>query len=495
MKKEVLRMERVTYREQGVTKLENFNISIKTGEILGLVPVNHVGLSSFLRLLRQNLPLHYGYVYYNERLVNHWRFPDMKYNRISVIQNKSSLAEGLTVADNIFVLRQGFKKSLIQPGVLKEQLAPFLEELQVDIPADACIDELSDFERLVVELLKAVVAGNHLVVMDDIGAFVSDRELKKIHEIMRHYAEKGMSFLYIAAHFEDARQICDRIATMMNGQLIKYYDGNAPIPNPFFFQCTEEFDRRVRECAEKREGRQGDFPVFEAKNWKTGCAGGLNFSVHAGECLVLQAMDDHVFEKLTDWVMGKEKLAEGTVQIDGEKGRFCKDRRLGVIGELPASAMLFCGMSYLDNLCLNLDHRFKNVWRNGRIKRSISEEYAKLLGEDVFWKRVEELTEQEKYDLVYARILLQNPRVVFCIQPFKGAEVSLRARIWEHLEAFLERGMAVVIVAVNLADSLALANRLIRIYSGKEPEEFKREAFGKLPMNTPWRHLYEDGKE
>ena len=101
MREETLRMERVTYREQGVTQLENFSMSIWAGEIMGLMPVNRHGISALIKLLRQNLPLHYGYVYYHEKQVNHWRYSDSSMNRISVIQNKSCLAEGLTVADNI----------------------------------------------------------------------------------------------------------------------------------------------------------------------------------------------------------------------------------------------------------------------------------------------------------------------------------------------------------------------------------------------------------
>ena len=66
MREEVYRRERVTYCEQGVALLENFSMAIWTGEILGLVPANHFGLSALLRLLRQNLPLHYGFVYYKE---------------------------------------------------------------------------------------------------------------------------------------------------------------------------------------------------------------------------------------------------------------------------------------------------------------------------------------------------------------------------------------------------------------------------------------------
>ena len=59
MREELLRMERVTYREHGEVRLENFSISVFSGEILGLVPVDRYGISAMLKLMRQNLPLHY----------------------------------------------------------------------------------------------------------------------------------------------------------------------------------------------------------------------------------------------------------------------------------------------------------------------------------------------------------------------------------------------------------------------------------------------------
>ncbi len=43
MRQEIFRMERVTYAEQGVRKLENFNIQIYVGEVMGLIPVNAHG--------------------------------------------------------------------------------------------------------------------------------------------------------------------------------------------------------------------------------------------------------------------------------------------------------------------------------------------------------------------------------------------------------------------------------------------------------------------
>ena len=70
MREETLRMDRVTYEEQGVTELNRFCLNLYAGEIMGLVPVNDTGLEALYKLLTQNLPIHYGYVHYRGRMVN-----------------------------------------------------------------------------------------------------------------------------------------------------------------------------------------------------------------------------------------------------------------------------------------------------------------------------------------------------------------------------------------------------------------------------------------
>lgn len=47
MRNEVLRMERVTYKEDEVVKLEDFNLQIFQGEIMGFLPVNSHGKQLF----------------------------------------------------------------------------------------------------------------------------------------------------------------------------------------------------------------------------------------------------------------------------------------------------------------------------------------------------------------------------------------------------------------------------------------------------------------
>ena len=97
----------------------------------------------------------------------------------------------------------------------------------------------------------------------------------------------------------------------------------------------------------------------------------------------------------------------------------------------------------------------------------------------------------EKYELVYTRILLQKPEVVFCVQPFKGADLAHRIRIWELNERLLENGIAVVILAVNMSDALSLADRVIRVEKKGKVSEYFRKDFATLPLNVPWHYLYE----
>ena len=74
---------------------------------------------------------------------------------------------------------------------------------------------------------------------------------------------------------------------------------------------------------------------------------------------------------------------------------------------------------------------------------------------------VEELSEKQKYQLVYTRVFLQKPEILFCIQPFCGADLAHRMFIWSMLEKFLDKGISVVILSLNLSDSLAMADRLL----------------------------------
>ena len=101
----------------------------------------------------------------------------------------------------------------------------------------------------------------------------------------------------------------------------------------------------------------------------------------------------------------------------------------------------------MDNLCFGLSRRVAHVWSGRKIRASIRQEYREVFGEEFFSLYPDQLSERQKCRLVYTRILLQRPRAVFCIQPFKGADLPHRMFIWQMLKMLLDKRIAVVILA------------------------------------------------
>ena len=426
MRQEIFRMERVTYVEKGIKQLEDFNLQIYKGEIMGFIPVNGHGLSAFLNLLQSNLPLDDGFIYYGENLINSWKESKKGYNRISIIQNRSCLVEHMTVADNIFVIRQGFRQHIIRPSLFRKQLEPFFKDIDMDISADTYVEKLSYFERVIVEILRGVIMGHRLIVLNEISTLISETELRKLYRIMRKYVAQGISFLYINPHFEEILQICDRAALLSYGRIQKViHESEMEIST--LMECPDLYNNLMWDYVEHRDEilPRAD-TVLEIKNITCEAIHRLNMKIHAGECVVIQSLDHNVFCSLTGFLTGELLPEAGEILLEGKKVGMMGNRDVAVIQEQPTKSMIFHEMNYMDNLCFGLYRRLRNMWGDRRITESIRMEYGPILGEEVFSLSMEELTEKQKYQLVYTRILLQKPKVVFCIQPFKGADLPHR---------------------------------------------------------------------
>lgn len=492
MRNEVLRMERVTYIEDENVKLEDFNLQIYQGEVMGFLPVNSHGKLALLKLLSRNLPLYDGYIYYGGEKVNTWKKSYRASNRISIIREKSSLVGNLNIADNIFVLRPGFRQRVIRTKILNQQLEPFFQDIGIDIPVDKDVEELSVFERIVVEILRAVIMGHHLIVLDEVGALVSDDELKKLHSIICHYTEKGVSFLYICLHLEEIVGICDRCSLFTNGRIQKVLEKEELIRTTIVARMTE-YNNMVRYHIQKRESQKEEARViFQWENFGEEYTCDFQFDVHKGECLVLQILDARAMKELREILTGDVLPECGRIFLNGKRTKFVGNIRIAVVQEWTTHTMIFRELDYMNNLCMGLGEKVPSIWHNKKLRNSIRKEYSSALGEEVFDMPVEELSKKQKYQLVYTRILLQKPEILFCIQPFSGADLEHRMYVWSMLEQFLDKGIPVVILSLNLSDSLAMADRLLILGENGEKQEIQREDFPTITSPVPWIRPYSD---
>jgi len=476
MREEVLRLENVTRIVDGVTLLDDVNLQIFQGEIMGLICINYGGQEELVELLQRNVPIHYGRVYYNEKLVNSYEQTSLSMNKISIIERHSRLADDLSVSDNIFVLRRGFRKYLINRKKLNAQLDQFTVGLDLNIDGNKMVARLNPFEKYACELLRAVVAGAKLVVIKDISNCVGTSDLLKFQQLMRHFAGQGLSFLYICNHHEEAFKICSRLALMENGRIIKILektDFSRQTMVPYYVGVYPETLFVLKSQKES---------MLRFESVSTGHLRDASFSVKRGECVVLLDMNNTVLSDIISAMKGDIPVDSGHIYVGNKLftariSRHAIENGAAFIGQYPTSTMLFPDMDYMKNLCFLVDQKRKVFRMNKKIRRSVIQEYTPLVGKEIFERDITHLGLVSLYNLIYYRIHLFNPKVVFCVQPFSDADLNLRRHVVDLIVQLKKKGIAVVILAVNLSDSLIAADRLLLIKEGILCREFERNEF------------------
>jgi len=478
MKTEILRLERVTTIQDEVTLLDNLSLHIFQCEIMGLVCVNANGKESLIQLISQNLPIHYGRVYFNEVLVNNYQHSPFTMNKVAVIEQKSKLIEDLSVADNVFVLRRGFKKYFINPRVLNEQLQLFTREVGLNIDGNDLIANLSPYEKCIVELLRAVIMGAKLIVIRDISNCVSAADLAKFHNLLRYYCKKGFSFLYICNHHEEAFKICNRVSLMRDGKILRVFDQDE-------FQNDSLVPYYIREFADVTKVMNDRRSREEILTFQNVCTENLNhmtFSVAKGECTVLFDVDNTVLLDMMQLMNGELRQDSGTIFLGNavysrKQARHAVGNGVAFVGEDPIHTMLFKEMSYINNLCILLDKKQNAVRLNPKIIKSVIREYEPIVGAEIYETNIMNLKLQSLYDLIYYRIELCRPKIVFCLQPFAGADMYLRRHLIELINKLKKKGITVILLSVNIADSLVVADKLILLEKGRFSNEYLSSEF------------------
>ena len=185
MRREILRMERVTCIGQGQKLLNNFNFQLFEGEIMGLVPLDSYGLDEFIDCVANNRQLLYGRVYIREKLVNTYAVhPRMKNNVYSILKDEN-LIQGLLAADNVLLIREGYKGFFINDSIIQKQLKRLFQEVGMDINTKKKVKELTTFEKYIIEIVKAAVGKADVVILRDIGSSLHPEDMGKLKKVDR----------------------------------------------------------------------------------------------------------------------------------------------------------------------------------------------------------------------------------------------------------------------------------------------------------------------
>lgn len=466
MNREILRIDGVTLERDDITYLNNFSLWMKKGEILGLISTDQQGLEQLIDLIVENTPVKYGKVYFNEELVNDYIQSNPAGNNAYVINQKLRLIPDLTVTDNMFVLRKGFKKLVINSSTLEASVQEVLDQLNIKVQADAMGKDLLPFEKCVVELIKAVLSGVKLIIAQGISEMVSFSELKVFYELMRHYQQQGISFLYIGHHHEDVFEIAERVVLYDNGEIIKVL-----YPDQMNTDNINPYVKIIK--GQKREADEQTSPVLVLKELAAKNSGRLDFSIYSGKCTTILDQDHSLPNNVIDITDKKVETFEGTIIFEGKQ--IIRNKELKalqnqtlVIPEDPVNHFLFLNQSVMYNLAFLVDRKIRKSIISGRIIDSIKKEWDEIFCPYVAETELTDIPLNVLYSLAYYKVMLYHPKIVYLVQPFSGVDMYLRVHIAELIMKLKEEHIAVILLTNFVADSLAVTDQFILLEDGKQ---------------------------
>ena len=234
---------------------------------------------------------------------------------LALIEQKSHLVQGLSVVDNLFILREGFRKYFINEQVIFSQAVRFFEEKGLKVDLEKRVENLTELERCFVELGKALLSGCHLIIVDNPANYLSQYELFEFQQMLKKIRKEGISVLYVGNHHQELFKIADRTALFSDGHIYKVFERDemtdekmAPYISEWKIMSTEN-DQDAE-----------DDGILHFHTVGVGNLNGLRFILHRGECMTILDKENKIAGDMMDLMTGKMRMDHsGTCDLHAEK--------------------------------------------------------------------------------------------------------------------------------------------------------------------------------
>jgi simple sugar transport system ATP-binding protein len=210
----------------GVHALKNINLSIETGELVGLVGDNGAGKSTLIKILSGFHAPDKGELRIAGRPVVMRGPKDAMRHGIETIYQYNSMVPTMTIARNLFIGREPQKWSLFGFGALdgarmrREAVSAIANvDLHLRSP-DALVGELSGGQRQGVAIARAMHFKSRILILDEPTNHLSVKETNKVISFVKGLKAQAMTGIFISHNIHHIFDSCDRVVAMARGEIV-----------------------------------------------------------------------------------------------------------------------------------------------------------------------------------------------------------------------------------------------------------------------------------
>ena len=405
---------------------------------------------------------------------------------IGMVHQHFKLVRPFTVAENVAMANRLGGRWTNELARVAETIARYCGELDFELDPGARIDSISVAERQRVEIVKVLMSGARILILDEPTAVLTDDEADRLLAVVRGLAERGSAVVLITHKLREVHDFADRVTIMRAGRTVADEDpgtltdermtelmvGSAPRSAV----TARDSGGRVRLAIEKLSAARDDGVAALA---------GVTLAVREGEIYGVAGVGGNGQTELAEVLMGVRPALHGTVALDGEDRTAAHpgERRKGGLGTIPADRYLYgltADLSVAENFGLAglAAGRYGGWWvASGRMRDDTEAAIAAFEiqgGGPATRSRL--LSGGNAQKLVLARELSGGAGILVAHSPTRGLDVRACAAVQNQLLEARGRGAAVLLISEDLDEVLDLSDRVGVLNRGRIVGEFARPA-------------------
>lgn len=475
------------------------HFNLKKGEIHALIGENGAGKSTMMKILYGLYSPDKGQVLINNQEIqfSHYSPKVAIENAIGMVHQEFMLVNELTVLDNIILGVEPRKGPLIDFDEAKKKINTYLDNYNISIQLDKCINQISTGEAQRVEIIKTLYRGADILILDEPTAVLTPQETNNFFEILHNLTQDGKSVIFISHKLQEVMKISDRITVMRQGNFIDSLSKQeASIPSLAKLMVGREVFLNV----EKEPPHLGNVMLEVKGLWTSGeketsKIRDVSFSVHEGEVLGIAGIDGNGQSEIIEAIAGLRKVEKGKVFVDNQD----------VTNKTPL-AIRKSGLTHIpeDRNTSGLNRQL-TVMENMMALKVDEYPYSKFGVQD--FKMMHKFTSSltKKFDVrpnktdiltsslsggnaqkvVVAREVEENGKILIASQPSRGVDIGAIESIRKILNEVKAEKKALLLISADIEEILALSDRIAVMFEGKiagiiDAKDAFEETIGKL---------------